>query len=434
MRWHTSGILILIFVMIGLTGCESEEEGRDVILDPNVSHTITVMDDKDFFMNKFGKIITAKHPNVQFQFVTPPVPEKGEDRIEALTKFMRQSKPDILKLGFNTFRQLTDKGELLDLAPFIKTDKYDIEVFHPAVIELLRGMKPDQLYGLSSYFVKNGLFYNKELFDRYKVNYPVDSMTWEDVSLLARKFPLKRADHDNLVGVYIDDLFGGDPNLYADRMFHLGSFERAAILNDQGTALRMNDPKWKSIWGFLQTNFRAGVFEKALEPDKKIDLFATGKAAMAFAPNVYVQTLERNMSTEWGVVTEPISKGKQDQSYSVSVREVYSISAGSSAASTSWELLKFMHSEEVTQLLAQSSVYGNLLSTRESAPRVRGQVDNSVFYKLNRWFEPPREKITPLFLDKFIQLAEQELIKVIEQDKSIDQALNDLQESAQDAL
>ncbi|MDF2716040.1 MAG: extracellular solute-binding protein [Paenibacillus sp.] len=427
-------MVVLIFILVGLIGCDSEKGGNVGKLDPDKAYTVTVMDDKDFFMNRFGKLLLAKYPNLTFRFVQPPVPENKEDRIGAMVKFLQQHKPDLLYLSFDMYKALSARQVLLDLNPLVKSEKYDLESFHPGVIERLRDGDPDHLYGLSPTFFKKGLYYNIDLFEKHRVRLPTDKMTWEDAAELARMFPLKRTDNDPLVGIYVDDLFGNDDNLYVDRMFEIGAIERLPILNREGTALQMEDRRWKAIWTFLQTNFRSGVLEKAAQTENKRDLFIDGQAAMAYAPNVYSQLLERNMKNRWGVVTEPVGPDRKEYSYSISLREVFAVSSGTPVAPIVWELMKFIHSDEVMQLQAQSSGQSHLLFSRESVPMSRGKIDYSSFYKLKHWLAPVGEKTTDEYIKAFSELAEQELTKAIEAGKQVDQALKDLQESGQTAL
>jgi multiple sugar transport system substrate-binding protein len=196
----------------------------------------------------------------------------------------------------------------------------------------------------------------------------------------------------------------------------------------------MEDRRWKAIWSFLQTNFRSGVLEKAANTENKRELFINGQAAMAYAPDVYSQFLERNMKDRWGVVTEPVGPDRKEYSYSLSLREVFAASSTTSLAPVVWELMKFMHGDEVMQLHAQSSGVSHLLFSRESVPMTRGKVDYSAFYKLKHWLPPVAENTTQEYMGAFSGMAEQELTKVIEEGKQVDQALKDLQKSGQGAL
>lgn len=53
----------------------------------------------------------------------------------------------------------------------------------------MRGLflKPEQLIALQYYTNTGLLFYNKDIFDRFGVEYPKDGMTWEETTELARK-------------------------------------------------------------------------------------------------------------------------------------------------------------------------------------------------------------------------------------------------------
>lgn len=433
MKLHITGIVFILFILVVITGCEIEKISK-IELEPDKEYTITVMDEKDFFMNRFGKLIVTKYPNVVLNFVLPPVPEKGEDRVLSMVKFIEQHRPDLLYLGFDMYKALSAKQLLLDLYPYIKSDKYDLESFHAGVIERLRDGDPSHLYGLSPTFVKKGLYYNIDLFEKYDVRLPTNQMTWEDVIGLAKKIQLTHSGSSTLAGVYIDDLYANDNNLYVDRMFELGAFERLQVLNREGTRLQIEDRRWRAIWSFLQTNFRSGALVKAASPENKQDLFIQGQAAMAFAPDGYIQLLDRNMKGKWGVVSEPVSREQTQHSYSLSVREVFAVSAASSNTPVVWELMKFIHGDEIMQLHAQSTDYGHLLFSRENVPMMRGRADYSAFYKLKRWLAPVLENTSPEYLKTFSELAELELTNVIEEGKSVEQALKDLQEKGQQAL
>jgi multiple sugar transport system substrate-binding protein len=75
-----------------------------------------------------------------------------------------------------------------DLNDLVKKHGYDLGRMESSTIESLRNSSPGgALYGLPKYMNTVGMFYNKDIFDKFGVPYPKDGMTWDDVIRLAQQ-------------------------------------------------------------------------------------------------------------------------------------------------------------------------------------------------------------------------------------------------------
>ena len=96
----------------------------------------------------------------------------GEDFIYILkTDFASGNEPDVFGLWPGTdFDLLVDKGKVADLTDLIKSDKEWYEQFKKATWEYVT--VDDRIYGLPIEIIYEGLFINRDLFEKYNVKIP----------------------------------------------------------------------------------------------------------------------------------------------------------------------------------------------------------------------------------------------------------------------
>jgi multiple sugar transport system substrate-binding protein len=81
-----------------------------------------------------------------------------------------------------------------DITELIKTHKYDLSRLEPTSVEIQRQIADGGIYGLPVTTSTLALYYNKDLFDRFAVPYPKESMSWDELMELTKK--LSRTDRD----------------------------------------------------------------------------------------------------------------------------------------------------------------------------------------------------------------------------------------------
>src|SRR5690606_17655071 len=89
-----------------------------------------------------------------------------------------------------SFNNLVERYDLqYDIEDLIKKHNYDLNRLEPGVVEGMRGLTASgKLYGLptndSGSLV---VLYNRDLFDRFGQDYPVDMMTWDEIYQVAQR-------------------------------------------------------------------------------------------------------------------------------------------------------------------------------------------------------------------------------------------------------
>jgi multiple sugar transport system substrate-binding protein len=82
---------------------------------------------------------------------------------------------------------IIENGMESDLSDLIQTYKFDLNQYDPAVLEAMKLLGNGKIYGFPNGVATVGLFYNKDLFDKFGVAYPTHGMTWDQVYDLAQK-------------------------------------------------------------------------------------------------------------------------------------------------------------------------------------------------------------------------------------------------------
>lgn len=98
------------------------------------------------------------------------------------------SQLDLITTWNGSMSAAMDLSILEDLTPLVKANAFDLSRFDQQALETIKNISNDgKLYGLPYNRQFNALYYNKDIFDKFGVEYPKDGMTWEDVIQLSKK-------------------------------------------------------------------------------------------------------------------------------------------------------------------------------------------------------------------------------------------------------
>jgi multiple sugar transport system substrate-binding protein len=130
--------------------------------------------------------VKKAYPNITVKWYYYDGSKKTPDLEELWTQGV---KPDILFASqYYAIEFNTKLKAVTDLRDLIKKYNVDINKFEPANMDAIKKYGANgEIYALP--FASNfyGLWYNKELFDKFAVAYPKDGMTWDDAIALAAK-------------------------------------------------------------------------------------------------------------------------------------------------------------------------------------------------------------------------------------------------------
>ncbi|TNJ65508.1 extracellular solute-binding protein [Paenibacillus hemerocallicola] len=149
-------------------------------------------DPPEAFDNLFGNALRKKFPNYTITYIQS---KKGQ----TLEELLVQNQPvDVLFSSISNIFGLIMENKLeYDMAELVKTQQIDISQFEPTLIDGIRLSGNGKLYALPVTNMVQVMFYNKMIFNRFGVPYPIDGMTWEETTAMARK--LTRKDNDKQI-------------------------------------------------------------------------------------------------------------------------------------------------------------------------------------------------------------------------------------------
>jgi multiple sugar transport system substrate-binding protein len=330
----------------------------------------------------------------------------------------------------------------------IKKDKFDVENILPAITDILRSKGGGQLFGLSSSFYSNALYYNKDLFDQNGIPYPKDQMSWEEVLELAKRFPTTGEEDKRIYGLYQNSY--GQASAY-NFINMIGTTEGLSMVDPESLKATIDTEPWKKVFQTGIDALRSKAINPAKKPNSPTDansyqdymksnLFTMGRAAMTIDGYYAIQQMKQAkdqikdlVPVNWDVVTVPVNPSNPDFSSSVGINDLFAINSQSENQRAAWEFVKYLNSDELAKIFSRSSQ--NLLGRTKYIKEIDGH-SLEAFYKLksNMDIYKGYEKIPMGFYQMINSIVDTGLQPVLDDKISLDEALKSIQLQAQAAL
>lgn len=247
-----------------------------------------------------------------------------------------------------------EDGVLMDLTEAVA----DLDVENNFPQALVDGYTFDgKLYAVPKDFDTNGLFYNKELFDKAGVEYPTDDWTMEDLKEAAVKLQAGLGDGEYPIAA----AYNSGQTTYEGSVHANGGY----ILNEDKTETGWDDPKTVEAvqaWYDLVKEGISPTSEQMADtlPDA---MFEGGKLAMLMAGNYMISTFEQNevINGKFDVVRRPSFNGKKTD---IINGLGYAINAATKNEEEAVKFLNWLGGEEAMKLQGQG---GTVISARNDA-------------------------------------------------------------------
>lgn len=413
--------------------------------------TIKVMyyDESAFFM-QYGNLFLSKYPNIDVEVIsTSALYQPNQNYEEAVNKLIEEKQPDILMLQEGQYSKFASEGKLLDLESVIKQDKFDTAGIHQGILELLRSKGEGKLYGLAPEFYSRAIFYNKTLFEQHGVPYPTDQMSWEDILSLAKRFPTDGEKDKRVYGLY-QAYDNGVMNMASE----IGHTEGLAFVDAGSMKLTLQTDGWKKVF---QTAIDAMKSKAIYRPDPEKDmfnggsmeeylksnLFIAGRAAMSMDGPYFIENLNRAKEAlkdftlpDWDVVTVPVDPNHPDTGMGLSVSQIFAINAKSANQRAAWEFIRYVAGDDYAKIVSRSSMSGGMLS-RTGYVKDKNGHNLEAFYKLkpiSGTLYEDYQKLPHSFFNGFQTMADTELDQVLNNKKTLDDAIAAIQTKGQALL
>jgi multiple sugar transport system substrate-binding protein len=290
----------------------------------------------DEVLAAFVNAVQKKYPYISIERIN--IAEKGQAVPELVAA---GNIPDLIMAPPLNILPFKDLGLYYNVEELVTRHKFDLNRIKPEYLESIKvGSFAEYLVGLPIYNNGFGLFYNKDLFDRFGVTYPKDGMTWEEIRGLAVK--LTRTENGvTYYGIHPNSVFWG---AYQLGLPFIDTTNNKSMFQSQG---------WKDLFQMWQQLYSSNgtVLPKTLAPVKG---FQDGQIAMTMGYSSILETMVKQKELNWDIVTYPVNPaapgiGQRVDSYNLVV------TSQSKVKDAAFRVIEVILSEEVQTTLSKGA-------------------------------------------------------------------------------
>lgn len=290
----------------------------------------------------------ATHPNIRVFYTLDPPSETFDEKM--LADFKAGTAPDVFQGCCTFFPVWAQKDYALDLRPYVEADldHATIQDWDPVQYRAFFTRDGKQ-YGLPKYHGALALYYNKDLFDQYKVDYPNES--WNHDDYLAA---MRRLTHDR-DGDGKTDLWGSMLDISWDRLqVHVNSWGGHFVdPNDPTRCLMAEPPAMQALEWIRDRMWSDHVMPTFLDVQKMGTraAFVAGRLAMVEDGSWALKDILSGAAFRIGVAPFPAGPVRRA---TLATTDGFGIYAGTRHPDAAWELLRFLISPEYGRAMAKA--------------------------------------------------------------------------------
>ena len=291
----------------------------------------------------------AEHPEIEVFYTLDPPSETFNEKMMA--DFAAGTAADVFQGCCDFFPTWAQKGYTLDLRPYVKDlDAEIIADWDPAQYQAL--FRADGLqYGLPKYHGALALYYNKDLFDLFKVDYPADDWTHDDYRSAMQLLTRKQSGSD------LPAQWGSMLNISWDRIqVHVNGWGGHFVSPGATAGCAMDEPEALEAMEWL----RACMWDdKIMATPLDVqnislqDAFLSGKVAMIEDGSWALKTILSAAKFRVGAATFPAGPQKK---VTLATTDGFGIFAGTKHPEAAWELLKFLIGKDYGRAMAKANL------------------------------------------------------------------------------
>ena len=289
----------------------------------------------------------ATHPHIRVYFT----PDPNNMTEEMYSDMQAGIAPDVFQGCCGHFPTWAQKGYALDLQPYVNADldQATIDDWNPAQYQAFFTADGRQ-YGLPKYHGALALYYNKDLFDAYNVDYPDE--TWNHDDYLTAMQALTQDQN----GDGQTDLWGSMLDVSWDRIqIHVNGWGGHFVDPDDPSHCLMNEQEAMAALEWL----RARMWDdKVMATNLDVQNVSTRQAFI----NQQVAMVEDGswalkdilLGSTFRVGVAPFPAGP-DRKVTLATTDGFGIYAGTKHPDEAWELVKFLISKDYGRAMARAN-------------------------------------------------------------------------------
>lgn len=263
--------------------------------------------------------------------------------------FASNTSPDVVFMNNLTLPVYADSGVFESLDNLIETDKeLKKSDFYPQVLDSMKWK--GKLYGVPRDISNLLIYYNKDMFDKYKVPYPKNDWTFDDFISTATKLT-KDTNNDGGMDTYGFAL-DKRPLFWLPFVWSSGG----DVFNSDFSKFTLVSPE--SVAGLqaytdLRNKYHVAPSEKEVGNTKTGQLFSQEKIGMQLSGRWSVPTYKTTLKFKWNVA--PFPKMKKGSIVDVDASG-WCISKTSKNKDKAWQLVRYLASENSIKSFSASGL------------------------------------------------------------------------------
>ncbi|MEG0484189.1 MAG: sugar ABC transporter substrate-binding protein [Oscillospiraceae bacterium] len=307
----------------------------------------------------------AKNPHVTVDLIDIPSADY-QTKLDVMLNGGSELDVIWIKAG-DTTAAMAEKGQLADLTEYVKRDNVDLSVYSGMGERFVLDNKVVALPASSGYYV---LYYNKDIFDAAKIEYPSNDMTWKEFEDLAAKLTS---------GEGAEKKYGALFHTWNACVQNWGVAEgKSTIMDDD---LSYFKPYYEMVLR-MQNETKSCMDYATLKTGSLhySNLFMQGGVAMMpmgtwFSATMVDKKAAGETNVNWGMVKLPHAEGVEP-GYTVGSVTPIAVNSTSKNVEESWNFVNFACSEEAAKINASHGLIPSIsnentlkeLATKEGMP------------------------------------------------------------------
>jgi len=293
-------------------------------------------------LEKFNTV----NPNIKVFFTSDP--EKTDEQV--LTDFEAGSAPDVFASCCDLLPILAQNGYLLDLRPFVQADldRSAIDDWDAAQYQAFFTGKGVQ-FALPKYHGALAIYYNKDVFDKYNVDYPDGTWNHDDYHAAMKRLT-KFEGQDSK-----DNLWGSMLDVSWERIqIHVNGWGGHLVDPNDPTRSLMAEPEAMAALEWIRSQmWDDHIMANSLDVQKLEPKFAfnQGRLAMVEEGSWALKDILDGAPFRLGVTTFPAGPKHK---VTLSTTDGYAVYAGTKHPEAAWELMKYLTGRDYERALAES--------------------------------------------------------------------------------
>lgn len=239
-----------------------------------------------------------------------------------------------------------ESGLFTSIEALVNEHNVDLTRIEPEALETVKlSSGQDDLVGLPYTRKQTVMFYNKEIFDRFGINYPEDGMTWDEVTNLAND--LTRESE----GLQYRGLEPSKPEYLAGQL-------SLPFVDPETNQAAVNSDGWRTVFNQLKKIYEIPGNE---ETGGGIEQFLGEQRLAMYVDSAFLNEEYIENQTIWDSVTVPVWEENPEVGYGID-EHVMLLSTTSEHPDDAFRVMSLLVSDEVQKDMARNGKPSILLS------------------------------------------------------------------------